>query len=157
VRSPLFRLLLLAALLQPHLAGAQDTQWFGTWHLNVEKSTYQPGPLPYRRGTWSIAPAGTGVKMVYDLVGVRGGVTHMEWVGNFDGKPYRLQGPDTVVDYAYTRIDARTLDLTVMVDNTPAVRGRVTLSPDGRTITATTSSRNARGELISTSSVYDRR
>jgi hypothetical protein len=157
VRSPAVRLFLLVVLLHPRLAGAQDTQWFGTWQLNVEKSTYQPGPLPYRRGSWSIAPSGADAKMVYDLVGVRGGVTHMEWVGRFDGKPYRLQGPDTIVHYAYTRIDDRTLDLTVMVDNTPAVRGRVTLSPDGRTITATTSSRNARGELISTSSVYDRK
>lgn len=156
MRSPIARLLLLVVLLQPRLAVAQDSPWVGTWHLNVEKSTSQPGPLPYRRGTWSIAAAGTDVKMVYDLVGVRGGVTHMEWAGNFDGKPYRLQGPDTIVDYAYTRVDERTLDLTVLVDNTPAVRGRVTLSPDGRTITATTNSRNARGELISTSSVYDK-
>jgi hypothetical protein len=145
------------ALFQPQPAAAQDAQWFGTWSLNTGKSTAAPGPLPYKRGTWAIESSGAGVKMVYDLVGVRGGVTHMEWTGRFDGKPYRLQGPDTIVDYAYTRVDDRTLDLEVSLDGVPAVRGRVTLSPDGRSITATTSSRNARGEPITTTSVYERR
>ena len=152
------RLLLLAvALFQPQPVPAQDASWFGTWQLNSQKSTASPGPLPYRRGTWAIEASGSDVKMVYDLVGVRGGVTHMEWTGRFDGKPYRLQGPDAIVDYAYTKVDDRTLDLVVSLDGAPAVRGRVTLSPDGHSITATTSSRNPRGEPISTSSVYDRR
>ena len=157
MKLPAVLLLAFVALIHPQPAAAQYTQWFGTWHLNVEKSTAQPGPLPYRRGTWVIEASGADVKMVYDLVGVRGGVTHMEWTGRFDGKPYRLQGPDTIVDYAYTKVDERTLDLVVTLDGVPAVRGRVTLSPDGRSITATTSSRSARGEAISTVSVYERR
>ena len=157
MRSLLVLLFACVALFHPQPALAQDAQWFGAWRLNTEKSTSAPGPLPYTRGTWVIESSGADVKMVYDLVGMRGGVTHMEWTGRLDGKPYRLQGPDTIVDYAYTKVDDRTLDLVVSLDGVPAVRGRVTLSPDGQSITATTSSRNARGEAVTTASVYERR
>lgn len=76
--------------------------------------------------------------MVYDLVGTRGGVTHMEWTGRFDGVDYPLQGADAVVTYAYTMADPRTLDLVVKVDGNVTVRGRVTLSADGTSLTAQT-------------------
>lgn len=110
----------------------------GTWHLDVTHSEWKTGPSPYVRGTWKIQPDGEGVKMIYDLVGTRGGVTHMEWTGKFDGSDYTLQGADAVVTYAYTPIDERTLDLVVKVDGNIATRGRVTLSADGRSLTANT-------------------
>ena len=145
-------------LMQPETSWSQaGDAWSGTWHLNPGKSTYDPGPAPYRRGTWRIDRAGDEVRMIYDLVGVRGGVTHMEWSGRFDGAPHRLQGPDAVVTYAYTPIDQRTLDLIVAIDGIPSVRGRAVLSADGRAITATTSSRTARGEPVTTTSVYEKR
>jgi hypothetical protein len=79
----------------------------------------------------------------------------MEWTGRFDGRPYPLQGPDTPVTYAYTQVDANTLDLEVRVDGVPNVRGRVVLAPDGRLI-ATTTGRTAAGE-VTTTTVYEKR
>lgn len=90
------------------------------------------------RGTWKVAPAGDRVKMIYDLVGTRGGVTHMEWTGKFDGADYALQGADAVVTYAYTPVDEWTLDLIVKVDGNISTRGRLTLSADGRSLTSNT-------------------
>jgi hypothetical protein len=148
----------LIGLVRPVPLEAQEAaEWFGVWHLDATESIYDPGPIPYRRGTWRIERADTDIKMVYDLIGVRGGVTHMEWTGRFDGQPYLLQGTDAVVAYAYTIVDPRNLDLVVTLDGVPAVRGRASLSPDGRTIVATTTSRNARGETLKTSTVYERR
>ena len=145
-------------LLQSTAIEAQaDDRWLGTWFLNLAKSVYVPGPAPYKRGTWTIERAGEALKMTYDLVAVRGGVTHMEWSGRLDGAAYRLQGPDVVVTYAYTQMDALTLDLVVTIDGIPSVSGRVVRSVDGRSITATTSSRNARGEAVTTKSVYEKR
>lgn len=136
-------------------AAGQADLWTGTWHLDLAESTY-PGGSPYKRGTWTIERSGDRVTMIYDLVGVRGGVTHMEWTGRFDGRPYALQGPDAPVTYAYTQVDAFTLDLEVRVDGVPNVRGRVVLAPDGRTLTATTTGRTAAGE-VTTTTVYKRR
>ena len=108
------------------------------WRLELGQSEWKTGPSPYARGTWTIEPAGDTVKMVYDLVGTRGGVTHMEWTGKFDGTDYPLQGADAVVTYAYTALDPRTLELVVKVDGNVTVRGRLTLSADGRSLTSQT-------------------
>ena len=144
--------LLLGALLAALPAFAQPDPWVGTWHLDLDRSVY-PDDTPYKRGTWTIDRSEAGVTMVYDLVGWRGGVTHMEWTGRFDGRPYALQGPDTPVTYAYTQVDANTLELEIRVDGVPNVRGRVVLSPDGRTLTATTTGRTAAGG-VTTTTVY---
>jgi hypothetical protein len=137
-------------------ASAQlPAEWLGTWHLDVASSTFVGKP-PYVRGTWKVTatPEG-GVLMVYDQVGTRGGVTHMEWKGRFDGLDYRLQGPDAVVTYAYTQIDAATLDLVVKVDGRPTATARVVLTPDN-VVTATARNTTARG-TVTTTTVYRRR
>ena len=153
--APRARVAVLQADQSP--ASKADDGWLGSWVLNLTKSAYVPGPAPYKRGTWTIERAGEDLKMAYHFVGVRGGVTHMEWTGRFDGAPHRLQGPDAVVTYAYTPVDDRTLDLVVAIDGTPSVSGRAVRSADGRTIVATTSSRTARGAVVTTTSVYERR
>jgi hypothetical protein len=130
--------------------------WFGTWHLNVERSTFSPGPSPYVRGTWKVQRGEDGqVVMIYDQVGTRGGVTHMEWKGRFDGTDHRLQGPDALVTYAYTQVDERTLSLVIKVDGLQTATARVVLSPDG-TVTATAENRTARG-TATTVTVYEKR
>jgi len=130
---------LLLLFLHPDLSRSQTfSDWFGVWRLDLTRSEWKTGPSPYARGTWRIERAGDAVTMIYDLVGTRGGVTHMEWSGKFDGGDYPLQGADAVVTYAYTQVDARTLDLLVKVDGNPAMRGRLTLSSDGRSLTSET-------------------
>ncbi len=155
--KPLHRILASAAFLTavaiPIPAAAElAPEWFGTWHLDVAKSTYI-GKAPWSRGTWKVSRATDGdVVMVYDQVGTRGGVTHMEWKGSFDGSDHRIHGPDAVVTYAYKEIDPRTLDLVVKVDGRATANARVVLSSDG-TVTATTQNGTARGTMT-TITVY---
>src|SRR5687767_5867015 len=87
------------------LAGQTHAPWFGTWHLNFAKSTASPGPPPFKRVTVKIEPWENGLKVTYDMVGTRGGITHMEWNGNFDGRDYSVQGVDYVLTNAYTPTD----------------------------------------------------
>ncbi|MGE0444307.1 MAG: hypothetical protein AB7P99_03700 [Vicinamibacterales bacterium] len=155
MKSAAAAVLAVALLAAAVPAVAQPDLWTGTWHLDLDESTY-PAGSPYKRGTWKIERSDAGVTMIYDLVGVRGGVTHMEWTGRFDGRPYTLHGPDAPVTYAYIQVDAYTLDLEVRVDGVPNVRGRVTLAPDGRTLTATTTGRTAAGE-VTTTTVYKKK
>src|SRR5688572_19838966 len=37
--------------------------WLGTWKLNAAKSTYDPGPAPYKRATYTIEPREDGLKV----------------------------------------------------------------------------------------------
>jgi len=132
----------------------------GSWKLNLAKSTYEAGPPPYKRSTCKIEalPNGLngGLKVTYDNVGIRGGVSHIEWVGKLDGKDYPIQGVDDVLTNAYTRIDERTYDVVVKADGVKAAIARVVIAPDGKTLTSVTSTRNARGQILKTTAVYDR-
>lgn len=149
--------LLAVALIHPSPASAQlPADWFGTWHLNVERSTFGGGQPPYARGTWKVVRTQTDeIVMIYDQVGRRGGVTHMEWRGRFDGADYRLQGPDALVTYAYSQVDERTLNLVIKVDGQPTATARVVLSPEGAAI-ATGQNRTPRG-TVTTVTVYEKR
>lgn len=133
-----------------------DSSWFGTWALNLDESSYEPGPAPYTRGTCLIEPWGDGVRMVYDLVGVRGGVTHLEWTGALDGRPYVVQGLDVVMTYSYARRDDRTYDVTVRLDGAAVGTARVTLSEDGTRLTTVTTAAGPDGRAITSTTVYDK-
>jgi hypothetical protein len=151
----IFALVVLAVLL-PRGADAQlSSDWFGTWHLDVSRSTFV-GPPPYVRGTWKVERgAGDEIVMTYHQVGIRGGVTHMEWKGPFDGSDKRMHGPDAVVTYAYRILGPRELQLVVKIDGRTAARSTVVLGEDG-TVRATTENGTARGP-VSTVTVYTRR
>jgi hypothetical protein len=131
--------------------------WFGTWTLNLAQSTYVPGPPPYARAQYVIEPWKDGLKVTYDMVYPRGGTTHWEWAGKFDGQPYPLQGIDEYVTYAYQRLDDRTYDVVVRIDERPAGMSRVALSPDGKTITTTTTGKDSTGRVVTTTTVYEKR
>lgn len=137
-------------------AAGQGSAWYGTWRLDVERSEYRPGPAPYRRGTLVIEPWNGGVRMIYDLIGVRGGVTHLEWTGRFDGRDYPVQGADEYITYAYLPVDDRTVRAAVKVDGRVVATATVVLSADGRTMTTQTRGTDYRGRPLLTTTVYTR-
>jgi hypothetical protein len=137
--------------------GAQvPAAWFGTWHLNVEKSTYDPGPPPYRRASYTIEPAGDGLKVTYDMVHPRGGWTHLEWTGRLDGRDYRVQGIDEVLTYAYRPAGDGRYEVAVKIDGRLTAVSHVEISADGETMVTTTRGRGARGQEVVTRTVYQR-
>src|SRR5262245_40167194 len=154
--APLCALVFIIGLLT--LASPLDDQepapWFGTWKLNFEKSGGNPAGR-FKKVISRIEPSQDGLKVTYDAIGVRGGVTHMEWAGKFDGRDYPVQGVDYVLTNAYTRIDDHAYQIVVKVDGALAATTKVSLTPDGKTLTTVTVE-NAQGRLVETTSVYDR-
>ena len=146
----------LALLLFPSLASAQtQSSWVGAWRLNPSKSIGTSNSQ-YKRVTSTIEASENGLKVMYDMVGIRGGVTHVEWTGRFDGKDYPVQGIDYVMTNAYSPIDDHTYSIVIKRDGKFSATVRVTVSSDGRTLTAVTTGKNAQGQDASTSAVYDR-
>ena len=142
----------MAALLQQP---TQQAPWFGTWTLDSSRA--QPNTLsPYKRVTMKIQPWEDGLKVVYDMVGTRGGVFHIEWTGRFDGKDYTVQGVDNVLTNAYTLTNSG-YSIVVKADGKPVSTAEVTVSPDGKTMTSVTSQRTASGAESRTTAVYARR
>ena len=141
----------------PPQVSAQPVEWFGTWTLNLEKSVYSPGPPPYKRATMTVEPLGRGwVRFSYDFVYPRGGLQHVEWDGRFDGSDYTVQGADEYVTYAYRQTGERTYEITAKVDSRVTAVAAVTISSDGRTLTTTTRTSSARGQLTNTT-VYEKK
>ena len=132
---------------------AQDP-WFGTWKLNPAKSTTNSDR--YKRVTSRIEPGEDGLNVTYDMVGSRGGITHMEWSGKFDGKDYPVQGVDYVLTNAYTRLNDYSYQIVVKLDGALVATTTVLLSTDGRTLTTLTNEKNPQGQDASMTTVYDK-
>ena len=145
------------AVAAPQTATGQvPSFWFGTWTFNVGKSIYNPGPPPYIRATYRIEPWNDGVKVVYDMVRPRGGVNHLEWTGKLDGMDYAVQGVEEFVTNAYRPLGDREWEVILKIDGRVAAKSRVTLSPDGHTMTTVTTGRNAQGAEVTTTTVYEK-
>jgi uncharacterized protein (UPF0297 family) len=134
------------------LSGQPHPSWLGTWTLNLARSTYSPNPPPYKRAIRRIERSGDDIKIIDEMVRSRGGVTHLEWTGKFDGQDYPVQGVELVLTNAYRRVDDRTYELIQKIDGDVVATARVAMSPDGRTITTVNSSKTA-----SATTVYDRK
>jgi hypothetical protein len=156
MRRILFTAVLTTLFASP-AAGQVYEPWLGEWRLNTGKSTYNPGPPPYRRALFIIERLGDGVRVTYEMVRQRGGIIHMEWDGKFDGQEYPVQGLEEHVTYAYTRIDDRTYDIVARMDGRVAASSRTALSADGRTITTITVGRDAQGREARTTTVYEKK
>ena len=129
---------LLVLLLFPSLLIGQIPEpLLGTWHLQSAS-----GPSAYSRVTCKIQPWEDGLRVIYDMVGTRGGVTHWEWTGKLDGKDYPLEGVEEVITNAYSRINEGAYRVVFKVDGRTASTSTIAISPDGKTMTVTSSSSN---------------
>jgi hypothetical protein len=134
----------------------QQEAWFGAWRLNLANSAEKPESPRYKRITTRIEPWEDGLKVTYDMVGIRGGVTHTEWTGKFDGKDYPMQGVDYVMTNAYRKVDDRNYEIAIKLDGVPTATARVTVSADGKTLTVATAERTANGQTKTTTATYER-
>jgi hypothetical protein len=150
------RTFLIAFAALPAAQARVPEPWFGTWSLQLPNSDTSAGAPRYKRVTSRIEPWQDGLKVTYDMVGVRGGVTHMEWTGKFDGKDYPLQGSETVATHAYRRIDDRSYEIVIKDDGVMQATARVVVSPDGKTLQVTTEGKSASGKTVKSTVVYER-
>jgi len=156
MRSHTLAVALLCALAASPIARAEDAApWLGTWRLDPVRSTERPGATAYARTTLRIAAAGDGLLVSYDMVGTRGGRTHIEWRGRLDGQDYPVQGVDYVMTNAYRPVDERSYEIAVKVDGRPVATTRVSISSDGATLTAVTVERDE-SRVVTTTTLYAR-
>jgi hypothetical protein len=136
---------------------AQETApWIGRWRQDLSRSAGRSEPPTYKRVTLRIEPAGENLRVTYDMVGVRGGRTHLEWTGRMDGRDYRVQGLDYVLTNAYRPVGARSYEIIVKVDGAPAATAVAIVSDDGRTMTVSTTERDQKGRTVESTAVYER-
>jgi hypothetical protein len=99
-----------------------------------------------------VTASGGEITIVDEMVRNRGGITHLEWTGKFDGTDYPVQGVELVLTNAYRRVDDHSYELIQKIDGAVVATSRLTLSPDGRTITTVNASKTA-----SATTIYEKR
>ena len=132
---------------------AADPQ-MGTWKLNEAKSKITPGTLKF---TTIIYKSMFGkVKVEGEGIDADGKPVHSEWTGNFDGKDYPVTGDPISDARSYTKVDDRTLDLTVKKGGKVIDTVRMALSADGKSRTVTITGTTPKGKKFKNVAVYDK-
>lgn len=150
-RTILFTLVLCFAAVAVGFASDAN---MGTWKLNDAKSKFAPGAS--KNNTVVYEAAGDSVKVTVDGVDGSGKATHNEWTGKFDGKDYPVTGDSTSDSRAYTKVGARTLDLTVKKDGKVTITGKIAVAADGKSRTVTAGGTDATGKKVTSTQVYDK-
>lgn len=133
---------------------AADDANLGTWKLDEAKSKIAAG-LP-KNTTVVYAAAGDSVKVTLDGVGADGKPTHSEWTGKYDGKDYPVSGDSSVDARSIKQINARTLEVTNKKDGKTTLVARVEVAADGKSRTVTVSGKDAKGNAVTSVSVYNK-
>ena len=149
-------LLFTLSAVSSSVAQAADP-WMGTWKVNLAKSTFSPGPKPMDGATIKMESMSGQFMTTIDAKNAEGQPIHTQTMGNFDGKDYQVVGaPAPGTTNAYKRIDARTFEAMGKVNGKPSLTTRVTISADGKTLTATQTGTNPQGQAVKNVIVADK-
>ena len=153
--------IMLAMCLLPaviSVASAQDDAHVGTWDLNLERSTFSPGPPPRRQTLWYKAEGKglTALLQGVDAAGKSIGLDTSNLVINFDGKDH----PTASANYdssAWTRIGANKYVVYRKKAGKVVLTSTNIVSDDGETMTITTTGVGEDGRPINNVRVYNKR
>jgi hypothetical protein len=140
------------------VALAQGKPRVGTWELNLEKSTFSPGPAP-RRQTLTFqekGPQWMALVQGIDASGKPIGLDTNNLMINFDGRDH----PTPTSDYettAWKAVNEHEYRVTRKKAGKVVMTSTNILSADGNTMTITTIGQNGAGQPVHNVRVYDRR
>jgi hypothetical protein len=127
----------------------------GTWKLNLAKSKYNPGPAP-KSATFTLEAAEGGVKRTGESTDAEGKKTSYTWTAKYDGKDYPVTGSDRYDAVSLKRIDDHSSEIALKKSGKVITSGKRTLSKDGKVMTLTIATTNAKGEKANNVAVYDK-
>lgn len=119
--------------------------FLGTWILDVEESTFEPGP-PLRSETWSAAAATDGqTHFVDSWVESDGTKGQVEFTIGFDGRPAAVTGSAEFDSTIYKKIDGRSYRSSLLKNGIIIERELHVVSPDGNSWHATERGKDSQG------------
>lgn len=133
---------------------AADDPFVGTWKLNVEKSKFA-GPAP-KSETVKIEALDNGQKTVGDFVNSEGKAVHSEFMAKYDGKDHLVSGRPTMDTTALQRVDTNTIISTSKKDGKVVLTTKWVISKDGKIMTGSENGKNAQGQEIQRSLVFEK-
>ena len=129
--------------------------WLGTWKLNVEKSKYTPGPAPKSLTLKYEASQGI-ITLTSDGVTADGKASHATYSSKFDGKDVPWVGNPDADTAAPKKIDDNGFENVWKKGGKVTVTVKTVVSKDGKTYTVTQTGKNAKGETVNITAVYEK-
>jgi hypothetical protein len=155
-KSVLLGALVVCALMvfSSSVALAAD-KWLGTWKLNVEKSKFSPGPGP-KSLTLKFEASPEGTKHTSDGVNAEGKPIRGLYTSKWDGKEVPYEGNPNADTASPKKVDDNTYTNTWKKAGNVTITAKVVVSADGKTLTVTQTGKNAKGEAVNTTAVYEK-
>ena len=144
----------VGALLSGSALLAADN-WIGSWKLDVAKSKFSPGPAP-KSMTLKFAATADGIQFTSDGVDAEGKPTHSQFASKFDGKEVPYKGNPNADTASPKRIDGNSYSNPWKKDGKETTTSHVVVSKDGKTLTVHQTGKNAKGEAVKHTLVFER-
>jgi hypothetical protein len=125
-----------AALLIMNAASSADAPnpFIGKWALNLEKSTFHPGPSGIKSQTVIVTEApGSATHTVIDTVGADGSTYHVEFTSASNGKSVPTTGDPDSDSVVLTSLNPNTVNEVFLKAGKPTGTGTLTVSKSGKT------------------------
>jgi hypothetical protein len=136
-------------------AASPDDPVLGTWKLNVDKSTFTPGPgWQSQTRIYQATPAGVAVS--WTGVDAGGGTMAVRYTYRYDGRDYPMTGSASYDMLNAVRVDAWTVRSEEKRDGKTVGIAVRTVSRDGKILTITDEGTNRKGLAFSQILVFDR-
>lgn len=150
--------LVLSTLAAEVLVAQSNPLRYGTWVMNIPKSTFDPGPPP-RSQMRTEERDGDALKTLVEGVDARGGRIAYQFTVKTDGKDYPIAG--TGVPYAsdtvaFVEVDPYTIDATFKKAGKVSGTARSVISVEGNTLTVTSKGTNAAGQRTNNITIWDK-
>ncbi len=134
----------------PHalFAQAKDDPFIGSWVLDRAKSEFSANVPEKRRTIFELTPDGK-IKQITETVVAAGSTDLVEYTAKYDEKDVTISN-SFLWTVSLKRINPRTIERTGKVNGMVVETSTRTVSPDGQTLTITTSGTNGGNEYSST-------
>jgi hypothetical protein len=133
----------------------QNDPELGTWRLNVQKSTFSPGPA-HKTQMRTLEQIGDAQDLSNETVTADGVRLTIRYTARCDGREYPVTGSPLGDAVVLRRVDARTVEATVKKNGIAVVVDRRVVSPDGNTLTITQAGTFPSGQSVHNVLVFDR-
>jgi hypothetical protein len=127
----------------------------GTWKLNVEKSSYSPGPAP-KNQIRIYEENQEGIRVTIKTTMPEGQSTSVQHAVNYDGKEHPIVGSSQSDAIVLEKIDDYTSEAVLKHANKVFGTNRRVVSKDGKTMTITFQGTDSRGRKVNNTAVYDK-
>ena len=127
----------------------------GTWKLNVAMSKINSSPPP-KSEIATFTAQENGLKLVVDIVESDGKAVNVTYAAKFDGKDYSVSGITDADTIVIKRVDANTFSELFKKAGKEVGSASLVVSKDGKTLTRISKEKNAKGQEVTNTAVYDK-